>query len=195
MSYYYFKNGRIVEFDFELTEDYYNVGFNYDDISQGKYVKLSEDQIQFRNTYPNASVIEIWNMKIDSIQENENTISEIKLLKSKELLDYYHTNIEKFTLDNTEVWLDQQDRIKYMYIFNVEEASGRVVTNIKIQGIKYKMTTENARQLLYQVELYSIDCQNVLETKLQELESSNDLEFIKNYDITVGYPQKLQFTS
>ena len=63
----YIKDGQFIEFSFELDEKY-NVGSSYEDYQNGKFVKLSEEQISFMESNPTASISEVWNMKMNVVE-------------------------------------------------------------------------------------------------------------------------------
>jgi hypothetical protein len=63
----YIKDGQFIEFSFELDEKY-NVGSSYEDYQNGKFVKLSDEQISFMESNPTASISEVWNMKMNVVE-------------------------------------------------------------------------------------------------------------------------------
>ena len=62
----YIKNNNYYSFDFELDSKY-NIGENYEDNLQGKYVKLSNEQVSFKELYPTANAKEVWDIKLNPI--------------------------------------------------------------------------------------------------------------------------------
>lgn len=46
-------------------ENYNNLGESYDDFLNNKWVLLSDDQVAFKLSNPNAKISEVWNMKLE----------------------------------------------------------------------------------------------------------------------------------
>ena len=57
--------GYYIEFPEEIDAQYWagQIGTTYEDFYGGKWVLLSDEQVLFHNTYPNASVKEVFEMK------------------------------------------------------------------------------------------------------------------------------------
>ncbi len=51
-----------------------------------------------------------------------------------------------------------------------------------------------AKMALAQIQLYADRCYIVTETHKAEVNALDSIEAIDNYDITSGYPEKLNFT-
>ena len=58
--------GSYVELPNELTSDLYNnIGTAYSDYLAGMWVKLSDEQLQFKSEHPTASVEEVFKMALN----------------------------------------------------------------------------------------------------------------------------------
>lgn len=59
------------EIDSKLDETSFNVGSTFEDYLNNKFVILNDDQIKFRDDNPNASIEEIYNMKLNELVNDE----------------------------------------------------------------------------------------------------------------------------
>ena len=74
MKYKYFKNGEIVDIDFELDSNY-NIGTSWSDYIDGKFVPLSQEQLLFLQNNPSASLKEVFDM---ALVTTEITLEEVR---------------------------------------------------------------------------------------------------------------------
>jgi len=52
-------------------EEYNNIGETLDDFLDNKWVLLSDEQVEFYKEHPEANVVEVWNMQMNT---NERTL-------------------------------------------------------------------------------------------------------------------------
>lgn len=64
MKYIYIHTNAFVEQDWKLDKRF-NIGKTFDDYLNGQFVLLNDQQVAFRNSHPDASFREVWNMKLD----------------------------------------------------------------------------------------------------------------------------------
>ncbi|MCH5307260.1 MAG: hypothetical protein J1E37_04210 [Prevotella sp.] len=65
--------GRFIDFAEPLKpEEFDNLGTTWADYIIGRWVPLNENQIEFLNQNPRASVKEVWDMKLIERNEKEN---------------------------------------------------------------------------------------------------------------------------
>lgn len=60
------KDGKVSKLTF-TPDDKYNIGESFEDYLDGKMVILSDEQVAFYEAHPNASISEVWGMKIIEI--------------------------------------------------------------------------------------------------------------------------------
>ena len=56
--------GHFVALDDELPATAYSIGSSMEDYNDNKWVLLSEEQVQFHDEHPEASISEVWNMEM-----------------------------------------------------------------------------------------------------------------------------------
>lgn len=191
MTYIYIKNNEILSFDFEL-DSRYNIGTTYEDYADGLYVRLSNDQVAFMNANQNASVSEIWDMKlnppyvptVESVREGK--IIEINRYDASEA-------VNSFSIGGAPMWLDKNMRVGLMNSISIEKASGRTETNLWFGGVNFTFTIEQALGMLNALELYALDCYNTTQRHIAAINTLTTKEEVEAYDFKTGYPDKLNF--
>lgn len=188
----YIKNdipSSILAFDEELNPQFYTIGTTYDDYLNGKWVKLSDEQVAYYQKNPNASIKNIWEMT--EVSENIETVRNKKIAE----IDYYDksSNVNSFNLNGYSVWVDRDTRVSLMNTTQIKKESGEPNTTIWFDNYSFTLPCETAIQMLSQLEIYAYDCFNQTAKHKATVSELDDIEAIKSYDYTTGYPEKLSF--
>lgn len=183
-----------VELNEELNEKLYNIGETWADYLSNKWIKLSDEQVQFKVNSPKASVKEVFEMKLEEAIIPEKTIDDYKKEKIEEVRHYDESDsVNVFYIQGLEVWLDKQTRTGLKLRFEAEIAVGKEETSLWYNNMQFPLTLENAMQMLYAIENYASTCYDNTQKHIAEIEKLEIKEDIENYDFTVGYPEKLNF--
>lgn len=184
-----------VELNEELNENLYNnIGETWADYLLNKWVKLSDEQVQFRIDNPSASVKEVFEMKIEEVIVPEKTIEDYRKEKIEEVRHYDESGeVNMFYIQGLEVWLDKQTRTGLKLRFEAELAMGKEETSLWYNNMQFPLTLEAAMQMLYAIEIYASACYDNTQKHIAEIEKLKTEEDIENYDFTVDYPEKLNF--
>lgn len=183
-----------VELNEELNEKLYNIGETWADYLSNKWIKLSDEQAQFKVNNPKASVKEVFEMKLEEVIIPEKTTDDYKKEKIEEVRHYDESDdVNVFYIQGLEVWLDKQTRTGLKLRFEAEIAVGKEETSLWYNNMQFPLTLENAMQMLYAIENYASACYDNTQKHIAEIEKLEIKEDIENYDFTVGYPEKLNF--
>lgn len=101
--------------------------------------------------------------------------------------------VNSFKVNEEMAWLSKSDRVGLRDSIKEEMDSGRTETSIWLNGSRYVLPVNDALDMLRQIELYAIDCNNVTRESESVIKELSTIEQIDNYDITKGYPPKLTF--
>ena len=124
----------------------------------------------------------------------ENEVELAKRSKIAEIKAYdASNNVNLFYIGEQAVWLDKATRVGLMPRFKAEKAAGNEQTVVWYNNMPFQLVLSNAIQMLYAVELYASKCYDITQSHISNVNALNDIEAIKNYDYTVGYPTKLEF--
>lgn len=189
--------GYYIEFNEEIDPIYWEgqIGETLDDFYAGKWVKLSNEQVAFHNEHENASLSEMFNMELTITTEPD----PIELAKNNKLrdLEIYDrgSNINDFTVNGEmHAWFIPEMRSNYRNSIDAAKLLGVESLDIFIGDTLVTIPTASAEQMLAAIQLYADQC--FIKTKQHEaaIKALNTVEDINNYDYTVGYPTKLNFT-
>lgn len=101
--------------------------------------------------------------------------------------------VNSFKVNEESAWLTKSDRVGLRDSIKEEMDSGRTETSLWLNGSRYILSVNEALNMLRQIELYAIDCNNITRESESIIKELNTIEQIDNYDITKGYPPKLTF--
>lgn len=187
----YIKDGQILEFSFELDEKY-NVGSSYEDYQNGKFVKLSEEQISFMESNPTASISEVWNMKMNVV---ERTLEQARQEKLVAIEKYdSSSSVNSFTVNSVSAWLDKDTRSNYNTSIQAAELLSEETISLLIAGNVISLTLTQAKTMLAKIQRYADACYLVTQSHKTAVKALTAINDVNSYDITSGYPDKLEFT-
>ena len=186
-----------VTLEYELDPRLYDdIGESFEDYLDGKWVKLSENQLAFKESHPDASVKEVFDMQmvIDYISEEERLILAKKDTIEK-IEDFDNSpSVNSFIInDAISAWFTVQERLNYKQSVEAAKLLGLPALDFYVGDIMLNISPSDAELMLAQIQLYADKCFIVTKQHkltVQNLTSVND---VLAYDYTVGYPEKLNF--
>ena len=171
------------------------IGETYEDFLDGKWVLLSNEQATFHSENPEASVREVLAMELDPVVTPDRIVV-AKNEKLAELAAYdAGTDINDFTVNNEmHAWFTPEMRSNYRNSIDAAKLLGVENLDVFIGDTLVTLPTASAEQMLAAIQLYADQC--FIKTTQHEaaIKALNTVEDINNYDYTVGYPTKLNFT-
>lgn len=124
----------------------------------------------------------------------ENTLEQVILNKVSEINLYdVSSNVNSFYLNGIPLWLDKSTRVGLMNSLNIEKNAGREISKLWFGDLCISINCDAAIQMLNSLELYALDCYNQTAQHIASVKSLTNIEDVKNYDYTLGYPEKLSF--
>lgn len=204
--------GYFVEFPEEIDKEYWEgkIGDTYEDFLDGKWILLTDEQVQFHTENPYASIEEILNIyytpkKRTSSRTTNNTISleETKNIKLSELQNYY--NSRKVMTINKNIF-----NVSYSKICELKELVKSASIYLRYdretleysfeEGFEFKLviedkiftcSTEKFLQLerfLSNVTMYLNKCDVLFINHKNNILSLETLDQIEEYDYTLDFP-------
>lgn len=176
------------------AEEYDNLGSTYDDFLANKWVLLSEEQVAFHNEYPKANIKQTLDMFIP--EPASRTLEDAKEEALSNLQNYDNSEeVNSFTINNTlRAWFTPNDRTNYKTSIDSAKILGIEQLSLFVSDIPVTLDIKSAEKMLAAIQLYADAC--FLATKQHELIIRNmtEIEDVDNYDYTVGYPERLNFS-
>lgn len=196
----YIKNsvpGYYVDFPDELDKEMFadDIGYTYQDFLDNKFVLLSDEQVNFYIKNPDATVEEVFNTEFNT-EIHIKTLEEVKEDKLLEISNYdISPAVNSFTI-NGEIttWFTKTDRVSYKNSIDSAKLLGVNELSLFVNGILMTIPTQTAERLLAAIQLYADACYIVTQQHINIINNMTEIEDIDNYDYTVGYPERLNFT-
>lgn len=174
-----------VELELELDSEIYPIGSTLEEYKEGKWIKLSEEQLQFKQDNPEASKEEIINMELTPEPEpsDEELLREAKYNKEKDIFSkvqdyyiYYLDGVNIFTF-NTLGFKDKCDRFDSVTINSKDIDSDILVIALGEMGD------------------YAEKVQEVLNSKIQQVRNCQSVSEVDLVDSSDGYPEPISKTT
>lgn len=190
--------GYYIEFPEEIDATYWEgkIGSTYEDFRDGKWVLLSDEQLAFHTEHPEASVSEVLSMILpEPYQRTLEDAKREKILQIKEYDRSSNVNTFNVTLGENTIshWLTPEQRANYKNSIDAAKLLNIEEVHPVFNGTQLTMSTSMAEMALAQIQIYADRCYIVTETHKSDVNSLENIEDVDNYDITTGYPEKLNF--
>ena len=132
--------------------------------------------------------------------EPEPTTEELlQRAKSSKLMDIdlydMSDNVNLFYLAGQPMWLDAQTRQTLRISIESYAAMGMETATKWFSGHQFAFPTSAWLQMLNALEVYAAEALNVTEAHKAAVLAMDNIEDVEAYDITVGYPEKLNLTT
>lgn len=122
----------------------------------------------------------------------DEVIAELKKLKNDEITKYdTSSNVNAFSLNGVDVWLDRDTRVSLMNSTTIAKNMAQENTILWLGTVKITVKCDQAIQLLSALEMYALSCFNKTAEHKKNVEALSTINEIVSYDYTVGYPEKL----
>lgn len=125
--------------------------------------------------------------------------SELATAKAQKIaeIDAYDTSpaVNGFILNGERVWLNFELRDRVYQGNERLQRIGRTDTTLWLGKQCYNLSIEQAQNIISHIEAYAKDCYNVTAAHKKAVSELTTLEEVEKYDITAGYPEKLDITT
>lgn len=189
--------GYYIQFPEEIDAEYWagKIGSTYEDFRDNKWILLSEEQEAFHNEHKYASVREVLNMELNAVVEPD-PVETAKFNKLNDIRNYDNSSeINDFTVNGeTHAWFTPEQRSNYRNSVDAAKLLGVESLEIFVGDNLITIPISVAEQALASIQLYADQCYIKTKQHIAAVEALTTVEEINNYDYTVGYPTKLNFT-
>lgn len=125
--------------------------------------------------------------------------SALELVKSAKINDIetydQSDDVNQFFLGGMPMWLDAPTRQQLRISIEAYQAAGAETVTKWFGGQQFTFPTSAWLQMLNALEVYAAEALNVTEAHKAAVMAMDNVEDIENYDITKGYPEKLNLTT
>lgn len=114
--------------------------------------------------------------------------------KKVEIEEYSRSSaIKTYLLNGVAGWENSEDRNSISKAASNKAAIGRTTYTLYHGGVGFPTTPNEVITLLAKVEVYASDCYDVTEQHKRHVEALLNIQEVKDYNHTLGYPDKLHF--
>lgn len=123
----------------------------------------------------------------------ESDIQSWKAIRQLQIKGYDQTeNVNKFYLIGQPLWLDKATRVGLVNSISAEKRSGCLLTDLWFGNTMIQLPVDEALSKLDQIELYAKECYNVTAKHIADVEQTDSIQELQEYDITLDYPSFLE---
>lgn len=101
------------------------------------------------------------------------------------------SEVNSFSLNGANVWLNKETRVGLMNSTQIEKAAGHEDTTLWLGTVSLTINCDLAIQMLSALELYALECFNKTAEHKANVEKLKTVDEIVTYNYKVGYPEKL----
>jgi hypothetical protein len=161
-------------------------------IKHANKIVINKDGMNIFNPKEEMILADGWVEYIAPIYEE--TIEDVRRHKIDEIERYDKSKeIEEFTMNGVNLWLDRSERETLDRRFNIELKNGKRESVLWKNGIAFKLVIEEALVMLDAIEMYAIATYDTTQQHLANVNMLQTIEEINNYDYRQEYPEKLNF--
>ena len=148
-----------------------------------------------QDTRDRINEIEIELKRLDGVEPTEAELLALAKSKKKgEITEFDNSaNVNSFIIGGLPMWLSFEQRSRLLRLIDAAEAKGEETYTKNWGGIEYTFTTTQWRAMVNAVEDYAGGCQAVTEAHRSSVEALDTIKKVEDYDITIGYPNKINF--
>lgn len=125
--------------------------------------------------------------------------SELATAKAQKLAEIvaYDTSgeVNSFLVDGASMWLDKATRVGLMNSTTIAKNLGQEKVTLWLGSTQLTLTCDKAINLLSAIEMYAVQCFDTTARHKAAIGNLTNIEEVEKYDITVGYPERLEITT
>lgn len=185
-----------------------DIGNSYLDFLAGKWVLLSKEQMLFKEEHPDATVEEVFNMKLVEKVDEDIAVNELARAKSDKLEAIYQQDSQsnKFFISvisegkevaNSEFWMDKDLRNSLLNVtLPALQQNGDTTTRLWSNTIPPKsidVPIEWALNCIPIVEVYAKKTYDLMQGNIAKVYEAQSVDEINRIDVESGYPPYITF--
>ena len=123
------------------------------------------------------------------------TLESVKAKKIEEINKYDSSSaVNSFTYSGTDYWLDKATRVGLMNSTTILKEAGETNASLWLGNLHVVLPVDDVIDKLSQLEVYALECYNVTAQHKVAVSGLQTIEEVQAYDVTSGYPTKLDLT-
>lgn len=102
--------------------------------------------------------------------------------------------VNGFYYQGSEYWLDKDTRVGLMNSTKILKDTGETNASLWLGNLHIVLPVDDVIDKLSQLEVYALECYNVTAQHKAAVDALQTIEDVESYDITLGYPTKLDLS-
>ena len=159
-------------------------------------IVIIKDDMQIFNPTEEILFSDGWELYIPPVNEltEEEILQQEKENRINDIIEYDSSDsVNIFYVNDNPMWLDKATRAGLVGRLTAELKIGKNMTTLWYDTIKFELPTETAMDLLCILEIYASECYDMTQQHIANVKSFTDLDSLKAYDFTGGYPDVPKF--
>lgn len=103
------------------------------------------------------------------------------------------TDVNSFIINGKQIWLDSSIRQQLRTSIEAYKATGKETASKWFDGQLYTYSINTWIEMLNLLEVYASEALNTTESHKVAVKELTSVQEVENYDITLDYPEKLEF--
>ena len=100
--------------------------------------------------------------------------------------------VNSFTINGVNGWIDRNTRVALLHALDVVEQNGGTTYTVWFNEAPLLLPITVIKNFLSSLELYAIKALNVTNQHIMQVKQLQTIEEVENFDISQGYPQKIE---
>ena len=167
-----------------ITDEWYNEGQTLTiKISNGVFTGIPTEQMLIEWGFEEYHEPEL---------SPEELLQQAKAVKINTIEEYDTSEeVNSFSINGESGWIDRNTRVALLHALDVVEQSGGTTYTVWFNDNPLTLDITTIKQFLTALELYAIEALNVTNSHIREVKQLQSIQEVENYDITLGYPEKI----
>lgn len=180
-------NGKVYGYEVWLSTLDNAEGYTEVDIQEAERIEKEheeEERKKWEEQHPSSS----------QEKKEELPLEAERARKIAEIEDYSNSeNVNDLTFKGLHTWVTPAVRANYLVSLNAAELLGEKEITFVVEGVQVTLAIKEVRIILAQIQRYADACYIVTEGHKRAVRALENVDEVRGYDFTKGYPDKLNF--
>lgn len=185
-------NGNVLGYEVWLSTLDNAEGYTEIDIQEAERIEKEREQEARKKREERHSATS--SQRGEEQRKEELPIEAEKARKIAEIEDYSNSsNVNDLTFKGLHTWVTPGVRANYLVSLDAAELLGEKDITFVVEGVQVTLAIEKVRIILAQIQRYADACYIVTEGHKRAVRALENVDEVRGYDFTKGYPNKLNF--
>lgn len=186
------RNGNVYGYEVWLSTLDNAEGYTEIDIQEAERIEKEREQEARKKREERHSAMS--SERGEEQRKEELPIEAEKARKIAEIEDYSNSsNVNDLTFKGLHTWVTPAVRANYLVSLDAAELLGEKDITFVVEGVQVTLAIEKVRIILAQIQRYADACFIVTEGHKRTVRALENVDEVRGYDFTKGYPNKLNF--